>query len=280
MGGNDMRTFKSVAALALVFAVSLAVESLIQKASHPLRVHAAAPIALVPATVYFHETVAQGWGDHISGAFVSRRGIYALRSDGAYVQQQDSYNREGKLFNSTRTLELPGGIQAEVEDLTKVLTVVQSDALAQAHLNRRFTVESDCAGRAGGNGYGAPQQHTTDTNVLGIKALGFRIDNPSMVDETWRSPEAGCLEVKRTVYFKNPSGQITDSSIIDADEVVRGEPARELFSVPDSYERVNFSERYRRAVALTRDELDPATLARLAAVDLQYVQIAYKGRLQ
>lgn len=264
---------------ALAFLAAVAIGILVKVGKFPtLRtVHAAAS---APTTVLFHEELGYGAEPGNGQSFISRRGLHAQRKDGARVSRDEQFTNTGKPYGTIRRIELPGGIEAQVEDSLRIVTAVKSASLAGRHLEQRFTAASDCGQRAGAIVQSALESRSGEQLVRGMRAVEFQSNDGFANTRTWRSPDAACFEVMRISLFKNHTGEATSWARIQPDAITLGDPEDSLFRVPDEYERVTFSEFYKRSVTAFGDKVDPSALKHLAGIDQHYEKIKFAGSLQ
>jgi hypothetical protein len=233
-----------------------------------------------PVTIRYRETGGTGAKPYAGNFYVSRVVTVALRSDGGFVERSEVFNSGKQRIAIHRRLELPGGIEAEVDDHLSAVTALKHPDFERRNLSNRRTLASGCAARAGGAAAVEYQRAATPKTLLGLAANGFVDERPRMKIESWRAPDAGCFDLERTVYFKDAAGQVTDWVDLAAEEVIPGEPAPDLFRVPASYGRVPVSERYLLEVARAGAAPDPHDLARLRRMDSEWEKVQYPGPIE
>ncbi|MCS6951931.1 MAG: hypothetical protein RMK57_00730 [Bryobacterales bacterium] len=221
-------------------------------------------VRVVPLTVHYEEIV------HKPGRrpATTQEMILAIRSDGATARVQVFRALDGvSVIDRRRVIGFPNGDHVEVNDLLKLVVAVKT-RLALPSEFPTLTAASSC--RTDLAGYpAAPNEVLSGTEVVsGYKTSVFRRETARARFTNWRAPDLGCVELRRLTEFKDRDGVISDTSDLRAVRIVRGEPDTQLFHVDAAYERVSFSERYRRECQHWRQPIDASVLARLSRDDL------------
>lgn len=200
-------------------------------------------------------------------AHLSARYTFAVRGDGAMATVVKKYDRAGRVKELDRSLRLPDGVHAEVSDHLKLVTATRAPGVSGPPRADSELRSSDLGCQAN---VGAPDQRSAGERgepMLDFATLRFIEDNATMRLTRWFAPELGCAELRQLAEFKDAAGKVTDTSERRAVRAVAGQPAADLFSWPESYENVAPSERYVRAMAHCKCELNADTLAALKRQD-------------
>lgn len=196
-------------------------------------------------TITYREVGGQGERVVAEKGRLLRRGTIGVRGDGSRVEKSEIFDPSGKLVSSFREIDLSDGTKIKVDDITRVVVAVRSPGFAR-----------DLARRAGAE----------------LKCLPV-VDAAAAVT-------TNCVDSSRVSLFKNREGKVTSWTVRTVESVAAGRPADQLFSVPDSYERVTFVERYMRESARFGMQPFAAEIAALERVDEQTKAIRYLGSLR
>lgn len=212
------------------------------------------------------------------GARLLRRGVIAVRNDGTFLEKSEIINRAGKVISSYREIELASGIRIEVDDVTQVVVAVKRSKEEQA-ITRRYNISPGCEAQTRQSNAEVKYASLGREDIAGQSTFGSRAEGPSFVLMSWRVPAIGCEEMKRVMFFKDPSGIITDWSERLVERVIPGQPDVAMFHIPKSYARVSYAEKYRREAAQLGEVADPKELEYLARIDERTKNSRYEGPL-
>lgn len=232
-------------------------------------------------TFMFHESAGKGsvvgQGDD---ARLMRRGKFATRTDGSIVEQFDVFNKEGAVLHSLREIDLANGLHIEVDDLTRTVTAVKRANFAQRRRAQQWLPESGCTQRADGSASKVPATILGHENIAGQNTTALRTETPTATMLSWRGSGTGCEDLRRVMFFKNHDGVITDWSEKVVETYVPGQPDQTLYSVPDEYERITYTQKYHREVNRFGVKPVPSELASLEKLDEQTKNIRYTGSMR
>jgi hypothetical protein len=218
----------------------------------------------VPVTVRYAEIL------HKSGKpdVVSSRTTLAIRSDGATAYHRVVFALDGKSeIWRTRQLDFANGDVVDVNDTFKIVTAFKTRSVFSRNLPL-MAPQAKCEQDI----FGQPTHGklVVEENLRGERVVKFNTGSGSRPIANWRSLDLGCIDLRRFAEFTDSAGKITDSSELIATQIIRGEPAADLFAVPLEYEAVPPSEHYLRDVKRSGQSPDSRVTQQTAAEDAVY----------
>lgn len=150
--------------------------------------------------------------------------ITAVRSDGSSVKRFDSLNLLAPV--SSRMITFSSGLVVTTNDVREEKTVVSTTSNVHATLR---DPSSGCLNSFLGTPFAPDQQALDGEDLLGYRTV--RIRQPNKV--SWVAPDLGCAVLKTRI--SHPTGQVIEQA---ASRVLPGEPAPDMFALPDRYRDV------------------------------------------
>jgi len=198
----------------------------------------------VPATVFFKETLTAPGKPEL----LSTERTYAVREDGSVVRIDKQYTNAGFQYLTHWEMELADGTRAEGDEQTKTMTALKLAPGSLGSALDRWDPATNCTVQV--NQVNRTARPTAHERIAGIETVRIvSSDSATARITVWRAPGLNCLELRRLAEFKDPDGSVRDASDLVATEIRFGAPDNALFRVPDSYENISYSERFKRLEA-------------------------------
>jgi hypothetical protein len=206
-------------------------------------------------------------------AELSRRVLRAQRSDGSFVEVEDTLSSDGKSHYTTRYIYRSDGTVVSLRDAQRIGVATAKTFRDRRTDPDRFDPARQCKVTfAGIANFQAATEMETVTS-LGLKATRLDSDSPTVHHREWRVPTVDCLEVRRLAEFKGKDGAVTDTSDYTLVNLQMTEPPAALFEIPGDYESVTPTQFYERLMTLLGiNQLDENTRKMLAPADANHVK--------
>jgi hypothetical protein len=219
-----------------------------------------------PITVIYEEWLsAPGRADHLSA-----RRTLAIRGDFSTVVDYQVFTLSGnKVASHSREIGFANGDRIRVDEQLGLLVGIHTPLVFPDDLPV-FTAKSNCSENFAGH------------KERAYENKGDRWLNYSVVSElrggsnsritSWRSPELGCVELRRLVEFLDTNGAVASVSDLRAVSVQFGEPDASWFRIPTNYEHVNFSTHFKRMAQASGKVAQQSELAGFERQDAIWAQ--------
>jgi hypothetical protein len=171
---------------------------------------------------------------------------FARRGDGAIFQHTEMVTPEGKLVNSTRRFDLPGGLVIDTEDVAGLMTAMRLPSANERRSKAQWDPAAQCTKTFGGATLPAWSK-ITEEQILGFAAFKAVTESFRARTSVWRARDLGCVILKGMIEFKDSSGQVTGWTEATADSIQQGEPPADLFAIPTTLKNVPPSQRVKGA---------------------------------
>jgi hypothetical protein len=212
----------------------------------------AATTSVVP--YYVHQT---NYSHRADGSVVlTSYETFARRGDGATFQKSEMLAPDGKLVNSTRHFDLPGGLVIDTEDAAGLMTAMRLPNADDRRNKAQWDPSAQCAKTFGGGSLPAWSK-TSEEQLLGFLVFKAVTDTIRSRTTVWRARDLGCVILKGMMEFKDSSGHVTGWSEATVDTARQGEPLADLFALPLTLKNVAPSERVKANAPNIAKELPP-----------------------
>lgn len=190
----------------------------------------------VPAfTAYLTETVVSP-----QGVIAEFRVVFAQRSDGSTVEHNQVTTSSRGLLDQTRQISYSDGRTAFVRDHIKSVSTTQ---LSEDEYKRRRIMAVDSTAKCVTPFSSSERKVYAPSGeyeaIAGVDTIKVIEESPSRRLTLWKAPSLGCYPLKRIVEFREgESKTFSAPSELRLDKLEFGEPASELFKIPEFYEEV------------------------------------------
>lgn len=215
----------------------------------------------VPLTVWHEEWLTSPGRAPLQGA----RLTLAVRRDRSTSKERVVDSLDGaKVASHIREIGFGNGDRIRTDEILRLVTALRTAFVFSEDLPV-VTARSNCLlDFTGRRVFSYADEGTT---FLGYRVVVERRQAGLRRITSWRSPELGCVELRRVAEFLDSAGRVTDSSELKAVRVAAGEPGTDLFSVPLGYEHVSFSEAFRRSAKAMGRTVDDAEIQGFRSMD-------------
>jgi hypothetical protein len=216
----------------------------------------------------FEEHVAQTGKPSVLG----RRVLRAQRSDGTFVEVEDTFSLDGKRPYTTRHIYRSDGTLVSLRDAQRIGVATANKVLdPRTDPNRHDPARQCKVNFAGVSNFQADPEMEVVTN-LGLRATRLDYDSSVAHHRVWMAPSIDCLQVRRLSEFKGNDGLITDTSDYTLVSLQLIEPPVTLFEVPADYESVTPTQFYERLMILLGTSLDENARKMLIPADAHHAK--------
>lgn len=215
----------------------------------------------VPLTVWYEEWLTSPGRAPLQGA----RLTLAVRRDRSTAKERVVYSLDGaKVASHIREIGFGNGDRIRTDEILRLVTALRTAFVFSEDLPV-VTARSNCS--LDFTGRRVFSYADEGTKFLGYRVVVERRQAGLRRMTSWRSPELGCVELRRLAEFLDSDGRVTDASELKAVRVAVGDPVEGLFSVPLDYEHVSFSEAFRRSAKAMGRTVDDAEILRFRSMD-------------
>ncbi len=204
------------------------------------------------------------------GSVLLAETVVAIRGDGSSVTSTAWIGDSGKMVNDGRRLELSDGTSAQISDDIRTVTALKIPDAQAARVLNRYDPRSKCAVRIGEDD--PPASPVQERKVLGFDAVGYVLRSGEPRISVWMAPALGCFEVFREEESLDEAERAVEKTETEAVKIVLGEPEQNLFQIPLSYQRVSFSEHFKRGLEKEHSPIPPDFRSRFGVEDRMYEQ--------
>lgn len=224
--------------------------------------------SMIPFTVQFEEKI----GLTKENLILSRSIVFAQKEDGSSVSVERQNSMKEQFLFSRRTIRFANDILVETEEEMKLATLMRLPGSYQSRLMNAFRPDKNCGESLDGKSARIIQ---ADGSLLGYPVYRSTQEASRFKATSWYSPQLACLELARTLEFKDSDGKVTDLSILQPISIQIGKVDDSLFYVDPSFTDVAPSERTSRFEAQAQRPVDHKLMQTLQRIDTTY----YKNRV-